>query len=206
MQFFAERASALHEQRLIDGLVRHLHLRVVRILLSQPPRDLLGRPQVLELALNNLAEPPTPRELRPLGPQSPTLRSTIGWQGPILRPAPVRVHLPADRRSRTTHPGSDRPDRKTRGKAPRDLLALGHRQPKLTTFPSARTPPTCVSDELPQRRVLPPQMLGDALHGHARLPHIPDRLLVLLREPNHPNTSRSTTSLSANQARVALIS
>src|SRR5438552_12387804 len=31
MQLLAERSAALHEQRLIDGLVRHAHLRVVRI-------------------------------------------------------------------------------------------------------------------------------------------------------------------------------
>jgi hypothetical protein len=38
-QLFAERAAALHEQRLIGGLVRHVHLRVVRILLSHTPRS-----------------------------------------------------------------------------------------------------------------------------------------------------------------------
>ena len=37
MELFAERPSALHEKGLIDGLVRHAHLRIVRIALTQPP-------------------------------------------------------------------------------------------------------------------------------------------------------------------------
>jgi hypothetical protein len=170
------------------------------------PRDLLRRPQVLELALDNVAEPPAPCELRSLGSQRPTLRTSIGWQRPILRPTAVRVHLPTDRRSRTAQPLRDRPDRQASGQTPRDLLAFLQRQPKLTTLPSARTPSTRIGDELPHRRVLTPQMLRDPLHGHARLAHIPDRLPVLLRKPNHTNTSRSTRSMLANQDRVALIS
>jgi hypothetical protein len=49
-------------------------------------------------------------------------------------------------------------------------------------------------------------MPRDALDRHTSLAHLPDRFLVRLGEPNHRNTSRSTTSVSANQARVALIS
>jgi hypothetical protein len=49
-------------------------------------------------------------------------------------------------------------------------------------------------------------MLRDALDRHTGLAHVPDRDFVLLGERNHCNTSRSTASLSANQARVALIS
>ncbi len=44
MQLLAQSASSLDEQRHVDGLVAHLHLRVVGILESQPRRDLLGRP------------------------------------------------------------------------------------------------------------------------------------------------------------------
>jgi hypothetical protein len=38
---------------------------------------------------------------------------------------------------------------------------------------------------LHRERVLPSQMLGDLLHGHTRLAHLPDRPLVFLREPDH---------------------
>ena len=41
-QFLPQRSPRLHEQRHIDRLVRHTHLRLVRELLHQPTRD-LGR-------------------------------------------------------------------------------------------------------------------------------------------------------------------
>src|SRR5205085_8409837 len=49
-------------------------------------------------------------------------------------------------------------------------------------------------DERPQRRVLSPQVLSNPFDRHTGLAHVPDRLLVLLREPSHTNTSRSTAS------------
>src|SRR5262249_16737668 len=100
----------------------------------------------------------------------------------------------------------DQPKRQARSQTPRDLLALRQRQPKLTTLPSTRPPPTPISDELAKRRVPSSQMPRDALDRHPSLAHIPNRLLVLLGEPNHHNSSGSTTSLPANEARVALIS
>ena len=48
-QFLAQRTARLHEQRQIDRLVRHAHLRLVGELLHQPTRDLLRRPPQLEL-------------------------------------------------------------------------------------------------------------------------------------------------------------
>src|SRR5262249_29070787 len=118
---------------------------------------------------------------------------------PILRPASVRVHFPTDRRGRPAHRSSDRPQRQPRGYTPRDLLTLRQRQPQRTTLPGTPTPPTGIRDELPQRRVLSTQLLGDALDRHTRLAQVPDRLLVLLREPNHPNTSRSTAPNARHQ-------
>src|SRR6266511_1721377 len=118
---------------------------------------------------------------------------------PDTSPASVRVHLPTDRRSRTARPASDRPERQARGCAPRDLLTLRERQPKLATLPSTRTPSTRVSDGLPQRRVLSSQMLGDPLDRHTRLAHVPDRLLVLLREPNHTTPPDRRHRMLANQ-------
>ena len=150
------------------------------------PEICCGDHRASSLRSTTRREPPAPGELRLLGSQRSTLCSTIGHQRPILRPASVRVHFPTDRRSRTAHLASDRPERQTRSYAPRDLLTLRQRQPQLTTLPSTRTPSTRISNELPHRRVLPPQMLGDALDRHARLAHIPDRLLVLLARTEPP--------------------
>jgi hypothetical protein len=48
-------------------------------------------------------------------------------------------------------------------------------------------------------------MLGDPFDENTRFPHIPDRLPVFLGEPlPHLHTSRSTNSMFANQAGVAL--
>ena len=46
-QLSSQGAPALHEQRLIDRLVRHPHLRLVRMIVPQLPGDLLGRPALL---------------------------------------------------------------------------------------------------------------------------------------------------------------
>jgi hypothetical protein len=40
--------SALDVEGLIDGLVAHVHVGIVRMLPRQPPRDLLGRPELFE--------------------------------------------------------------------------------------------------------------------------------------------------------------
>ena len=47
-QLTAQFAAALDEEGLVDGLVAHLHHRIVGELQAQARRDLLGRPQLLE--------------------------------------------------------------------------------------------------------------------------------------------------------------
>src|SRR2546430_17034434 len=104
-------------------------------------------------------------EVRSLGSESPALVSSIGPQRPIPRPASVGVHLPTDRRSRSTHPLGDRSDRETSGQPPRDLLALLQGQPKLRALARRRAPSAGIADDLPKRPVLPPQILEPALYG-----------------------------------------
>jgi hypothetical protein len=43
-EFFAQRSTGLHEERLVDRLVRNAHVQVVRMLADQPGRDLLRGP------------------------------------------------------------------------------------------------------------------------------------------------------------------
>ena len=50
-------APALDVQRLIDRLVRHPHLRIGRMIVAQPGRDLLGRPALAQQRLNPPPEP-----------------------------------------------------------------------------------------------------------------------------------------------------
>src|SRR4029450_13315842 len=84
-EFLPQRAAGLPIQREIDRLVRHAHLRVVRISDLQPTRDLLRRPPQLELRLDHLAEPLTAGQLRPLRPTHP----------PQRRPVCLSVAIPA---------------------------------------------------------------------------------------------------------------
>ena len=127
MELFAQRSTALDEQRLVDGLVGHLHLRAIGVFRSQPRGDLLGRPPGLELALDHPAEPPALGQLGPLGSQRPPTRRPIGHQSPVLLPAAVSVHLPAHRRGRAAQgfgDGTDGVARRQASRSPRALRAI----------------------------------------------------------------------------------
>ncbi len=185
VQLFAQRSTALDEQRLIDRLVRHPHLRVVWIRESQPRRDLLGRPARLELSLDYRPEPPAAGELRVFWPKRTSTSATIRDERSIPLPPAVGVHLSAHRRRRPIDPSCDRADRASSSEAAGDLLPLFEREPELRARSLARTMPAGVGDELAERRVLPAEMVGDPLHGHAGLAHLPDRRPVCFREPPH---------------------
>jgi hypothetical protein len=64
-QLLAQRAASLHEQRQVDRLVRHPHLRLVGKRHRQPTRDLPGRPAQLELRLDHRPQPIARRPNRP---------------------------------------------------------------------------------------------------------------------------------------------
>ena len=49
LQRLVEHAAALHEQTQVDRFVRHVHRRIIRIRLTEPAGDLLGRPLLREL-------------------------------------------------------------------------------------------------------------------------------------------------------------
>ncbi len=57
-ELFGQHPSGLHEQRQIDRLVRHPHLRIIGERPAEPACDLLGRPVQCELAGHELAQPP----------------------------------------------------------------------------------------------------------------------------------------------------
>ena len=164
VQLLAERAAALHEQRLIDRLVRHAHLRVVGILLSQPPRDLLGRPSRLELAFDDAAEPSALGELRSFRsqrpprardqPATPDTSSGRRWCSPPGRSS----KLTGPSRERSTGATNPRPD-------PRDLLSLFERQPKLRPLPRSRTSPAASAMNLRNDEFCRPRCLAMRLTG-----------------------------------------
>ena len=105
-QLLAQRASGLHEQRQVDRLVRHAHLRVVGELHQQPPRDLLRRPAQLELRLDHRPQPLTGRQLRWLRAPSPPQRSHISRQARYRRRPPLHLDLTSHRRRRPPKPAA----------------------------------------------------------------------------------------------------
>src|SRR3954447_15995093 len=95
-QFLPQRTPGLHEQREVDRLVRHAHLRLVGELLHQPTRDLLRRPTHLELRLDDRSEPTTHRELGWLRSPSSTYRVPLRSTGSIAAHAAVTRDFPRD--------------------------------------------------------------------------------------------------------------
>src|SRR4029453_6881834 len=129
-QLPAQRAAGLDEQRQVDRLVRHPHLRIVREGSNEPTGDLLRRPAPLELALHHAAEPFALRQLRSFRPTSTAERISVCPAGAIAVRTAVAPHFPRDRRRRPTKPAPDRAERLTTRQAPRDLFAFDQRQPQ----------------------------------------------------------------------------
>src|SRR6266852_2300835 len=110
-QLPAQRPPALHVDRLVDRLVRHPHLRLVRELRSQHHADLLRRPAPLQHRLNQLAQPLIPRQPRRLRPPRPCLRLRLRGQRPVAPLAAVAADLPAHRGRVPPQPRRDHPNR-----------------------------------------------------------------------------------------------
>ena len=108
-QLPAQRAAGLHEQGAVDALVGHLHLRVVGIGQPQPALDLLGRPSSPKPLGHDASQHRVRRQLARLRPGRPCPRLLIGSRGPVPTTTTVAGDLTADRRSRPTQPGRDRP-------------------------------------------------------------------------------------------------
>ena len=90
-QLPAQRPAALHVERLVDRLVRHPHLRIVRELPPQPSRDLLRRPVLLQPGLHPA----------PAAPSFPASFAVFGR----ARPRPRACACAATARYRPPAPG-----------------------------------------------------------------------------------------------------
>src|SRR6266700_7857720 len=72
----AEHAAALHEERLIDRLMRHAHLQVRGEIANQSRSNLLRRPATAQATLHLEPQPATGAQLRGFG----TARSLVRGQ------------------------------------------------------------------------------------------------------------------------------
>src|SRR6266702_1404119 len=108
-QLAAQRAPALHVDRLAAGLVGHPHLRLVGELSLQHGADLLRRPPLLQPLLHPAAQPLVPGQLRGLRPPRPEPGPRLRRHRPVAPLAAVPPDLPAHRRRRPPQPRRDHP-------------------------------------------------------------------------------------------------
>ena len=128
-QFLTQRTARLHEQRHIDRLVRHAHLRIVGELFHQPTRDLLRRPPQLELGLHRRPQSWAGRQLRRLRATHPTHRGLVRTTRPIATTTTIALRPPA--RPSTAHDS-----------AAAQSTATTHRPPDPARSPPARSTTT----------------------------------------------------------------
>ena len=124
-QFFAQLTFGLHEDRLIDRLVRHPPLWLVGMITTQPLSDLLGRPPLRRsracTSTHNHGRVLDPRPLRAARRLVGLILSAVG---PIPGPATMSGDLPPDRGAMPTQPAGDHRVGLTTLDTDTDLLAF----------------------------------------------------------------------------------
>jgi len=137
VELAAEGASGLDEERLVDRLVRHLHLPVSRMLEPEAGRDLLGRPAYAETTFHLGPQAGIPGELGEPRSAGPSERTGLRPPGPIAPPAAVPGDLPRDRRGGAAEASGDDPQGGPETELAADLLPLSRRQPERRALPAA---------------------------------------------------------------------
>jgi hypothetical protein len=128
-------ATALQVERLVDRLMRHPPVWLIRMLQAQPVRDLLrGVPQP-QTTLHLTSERPVDRETTVLRPARPTACRTLRDHRPATATTTVTGDLPCDRRHRTAPP-----ERSRSGSGPTRSAARSPHAPPTTDQLPASTP------------------------------------------------------------------
>ena len=102
LQLLGQHASRLHEQRLVDRLVRHRDSLAHRLLFGQHPGDLLRRPVCSEPTSDIVPQRRLASQQAALRAPSASPRSIVGIDRPIHAAPLVAGDLSADRRRRPT--------------------------------------------------------------------------------------------------------
>ncbi len=139
-EFLVQQPLGLHEQRQVDRLVRHPHLRVGGELHRQPTSDLLRGPLQLQALDDLLTQPGVQRQLRRLRASRPGPGGLLGRRRPVLLATAVTGQLAADGRRRPAEAPRDRTDRVTGSDAGGDVLPVLQAQPAHGPLASAVGP------------------------------------------------------------------
>ncbi len=149
-ELLAQLAFGLDDDALVDRLVGHPPLWLVRVLLAQAGRDLLERPLLgAEQLVDLVAQPGALLGPGGLGPQRLASGTRLGFSGPVTPSPTVGRDLPPDARAGPAEPLGDDGVGLVRLDADPDLLTLGYGERSLLPLsflwhhdtPVAQAPP-----------------------------------------------------------------
>jgi hypothetical protein len=200
-QLPAQRPTGLDIQRLVDRLVRHVHLRPVSELGSQRGRDLLRRPAITQHRLHPLTQLCVDHQLGRLRSPRVVLSAPLRPRGPVVQPgvmrAPVPGDLAGDRRAMSAQPTGDHRRAQASGKPERDLLTLGEGQEPPRARPGRpRTDTTTRDQRTTTGRARYPGPIGRDRIGHTRTTQPPENLhhRSINQPSRHPSPPRPSKS------------
>ena len=157
LQRLFEHAAALHEQAQVDGFVRHVHRRILRIRLTEPAGDLLGRPLLRKLRGHRVTQGRLRRQATPLGSAAARPGHHVGRGRPIPTPPSVPAHLPTHGRRSPAQLTADLSHRRTAGEAAGDGLPFRQREREAGTLACRRRDTACPRDFIPHDMSDPPK-------------------------------------------------
>ena len=130
-------SSALCGEGLVDGLVAHVRLGIVRMLSREPPRDLLGRPELLK-SCGDLLGQGSALEIGDFRPPRAPSCLLMGVDGPVVVLAAIGGDLSGDPRRATPELLGDRGQRLTKPDPDSDRLPLMIAEPISARLSSIR--------------------------------------------------------------------
>ena len=194
LQRLLEHAAALHEQAHVDRFMRHVHGRIIRIRLTEPASDLLGRPLSRELDGHRVTQRGVPRQATPLGPPAARPRRRVGRGRPIPPPPSVSAYLPTHRRRGPAQLAADLSHRHPAGQAAGDGLPLWQRQSETGTLAYQRGdapgPRHLISHDMSD----PAQCAPNRIQGFAAAPAAPQFRLLSRGQPRATSSHHETSS------------
>ena len=203
-EFLAQRTRGLHEQRQVDRLVRHAHLRVVGERLTAATRRSAAVTTAARVLASTTARSRSQvASFDGFGRRARASASTSARQARYRRRPPLlltsRVTVEGARPSRAAIARSDSPP----ATPTRDLLTLGQRQPQRRPPPSRHRRLAQLHDPGPHRPMTPPDLLRDQPPRQPSRRQLRDPRPLLIRQPrprSHHNLPRRPNPSSTGVA------
>src|SRR5215469_12069375 len=197
-QRLLQHAAGLNEQTAIDRLVRHPERLILRVVPSQPTRDLLRRPVKQQQPPHLATQQRVARQLTRLGTPRSVPSTLLGSHRAVAAGTAVATELPTDCGGGSPQLGRDPADRRAVHQVAGNLFAFvkAQRQPRTTTH--LRPNPTVGPQVRKDHRGGLPEYPTDRFEPFASLPPIPDlRALSRCEEPALRTLMHDTSPLSS---------